>query len=188
MCEPTTIAYTVAAVASAYSGIQSYQSGQRQAEAAEASAAYNARLSENEAVKTRQKGNEEEIALRNRTAQLKARQRSQLAASGVDVDFGTAADLQEDTDILGEADALRVRRNYEDQALALESQAELGTFQGDAAAANARAQGTAGLVSGIRGAAGAGASAYSAHNTSLLSGGTPVNSKWYGHNSSYRGR
>lgn len=112
-------------------------------------AKYNARVKENEAEKVRAKGVEEENILRGKNAQLLAKQRAQMGASSVDLSSGTPLDIQEDTVILGEVDALRVRGNFQEQAISLEQQADLTRQSGEAARkSGARAfRGTVGVAS-----------------------------------------
>ena len=93
-------------------------------------AKYNARVTENEAEKVRAKGVEEENIQREKTAQLLAKQRAALGAANVDLASGTPLDIQEDTVLLGEVDALRVRGNFQQEAESLEEQASLTHLQG----------------------------------------------------------
>lgn len=155
MCDPVTalvVASTVVSTASAY------QQGQYQEDIAE----YNARVSENEATRVRNIGVDEENKQRRQTAELISRQRTQLAASGVDIGTGSALQLQEDAALLGEIDALNIRENFAEQATALER----GTVSG-------RSQGRAAARAGTTQAFG-----------TLLSGGAKVAGKWYTPNSS----
>ncbi len=121
-------------------------------------AKYNARVKDNEATLVRTKGVEEENAARQRTAQLLSKQRAQLGAANVELTSGSPLDLQEDTVLLGEVDALRIKSNFQRGAESLEQQAELTLAGGEAVEA-------------------AGEFAF---GSSLLSaGGTAVASKWY---------
>ena len=158
MCEPATIAtatayiaasmpYIAAGAAVAGTGV-AIKSSSDQAAFAEDTADYNARVSENEAEAVRTKGTEAENIHRRKVAQIVAGQRAQSAASGVDVGSGSAFSLQEDTRILGEADALRIRGNTEGQYQALKTGAELTLSAGAATAAAAR---NSGLAAGLKG-------------------------------------
>lgn len=62
------------------------------------------------------RGEVEEAAHRTKVGQLKGRQRSVLAASGVVVDSGSALDTLADTAELGELDALTIRSNFAREA------------------------------------------------------------------------
>jgi len=161
MCNPVAVIQVAAAL---YGGYSANQQARQQAKATEDTAEYNARINKNEAVKTRNKGVEEENRQRRITAELLGRQRAQLGASGTEVDSGSALQLQQDTIELGEADALRVRSNYDDQARALDSSADLTSIQADNEASSLRASGKSSLIGG---ALQAGASGY------------PAASKWY---------
>jgi len=126
MCDPATIAITTMAVGTVAKGYQAKQMGEYQNDVAR----YNARQAENEATRVRQKGTEEEIRHRNKVEQLVSRQRATIGSSGVDLNTGSAADIQEDALIMGEADALRIRSNYSDQAESMEQGAVLTRNQG----------------------------------------------------------
>ena len=138
MCDPITMtamaaatssagaAATIGAVSAAYSAVQSVQQGNYQNKVAK----YNARVTENEAQQTRNKGNEEENAQREATAQLLSKQRAQLGASGVELDSGSALQLQTDTERLGELDAGRIRSNTDYAVSSLEESARLQRADG----------------------------------------------------------
>lgn len=126
----------IMAVGAVYSGYSSYQQGQFQQKVSE----YNARQFENEAIQTRNKGVEEENKHREKIHQLIAQQRTQAAGAGVDVDSGSALWLQEDAAVVGEADALRIRRNFGDRADMLDDRATLTLAEGHAARQQGRNQ------------------------------------------------
>lgn len=94
---------------------------------------YEARVRENEAIQAKNIGIEKENIQREKTQQLISRQRARLGASGVELGTGTPFALQEGAAILGEADALRVRRNYDARAETLQAEAGLSRFEGEAA-------------------------------------------------------
>lgn len=129
MCDPVTISVAVMAAGTVMQGYAAKQQGEFENDVSK----FNARQLENEAVRTRNKGTEEEIRQRDKTAQLTSLQRAQLGASGVDVGSGSALSLQEDADLIGEADALRIRSNFADAATAQEDQALITRAQGKAA-------------------------------------------------------
>lgn len=161
MCD---IATALGMAFSIFQGAQANKQAKAQAKLQEGIAKVNARNQENEAIKTRNKGVEEENRQRALTAQLLGKQRAQLGANGVLTDLGSALQLQEDTVQLGESDALRVRGNFADQAESIDQGATNTLFQGEADAAATRAKGSAAFTSGLIGAA---------------SVGLPVASKWY---------
>lgn len=117
MCDPVTAAVVIG-------GVQAY-STYKDAEAQYQVGKYNARQQENQAIRTRNAGVEKENAFRRETAEKVSRQRAQYAASGIDVNTDVALQVQEQTAQVGEADALRIRSNYEDQAQVMEDQSKL---------------------------------------------------------------
>lgn len=147
MCNPI-------AAAVAMAGVQMYSSAE-QGKADYAVAKYNARQQENQAIRTRNKGTEEENRLRQATAEKVSRQRAQLAAGGVDVGAGTAVNIQEGSLSVGEADALTLRNNYQQEAQAMDDQASLTLLTGR----NARRMS---YLRGLAGGASSGVSTYGA--------------------------
>lgn len=107
MCEPTSMLIAAAAVSSigaGFSALQANAQGNYQARVAD----QNARLSA-EAARTQQDATRQELQTHwRRQAQLQGQQRVAMAAGGLDVNFGNAADLQADTEMLGREDAQRI--------------------------------------------------------------------------------
>lgn len=162
MCEPTTIMAVTTIAATGFTAQQQRKQGRFQ----KATADYNARVTENEAEEVRSAGVEEENIQRRRTAELLSKQRAQLGAANVDLSSGSALQLQEETQALGEADALRIRSNFENKADALDASAGLTSSEGSFAqsAGDTAAVGT--LLSGTGTAVG-------------LSQSTGVSSRWF---------
>ena len=129
MCDPATITAVAVVTGTAFSVTSQIRQGKYQKDIGK----YNARVAENQAQEVRTAGVEAENTERRETAELLAKQRAQLGAANVDLESGSALSLQEDTVTLGEADALRIRSNFESQALSLETGAGLTRSQGDAA-------------------------------------------------------
>ena len=127
MCEPTTIAAVATVASTAFGAYTQIQEGKFQNDVAK----YNASVAENEAEQTRAVGVEEENKRRRATAELLSKQRAQIGASGVSLASGSALQLQEDTELLGEVDALRIRSNAGRQASSLESEADLTRLKGE---------------------------------------------------------
>lgn len=69
------------------------------------------------------RGEEEAKVVRRRAAMTRGSQRAALAAQGVDVNDGIATDLQDETGILGELDAAKVRKNAWREAWSIRTQA-----------------------------------------------------------------
>jgi hypothetical protein len=166
MCDMISMA--IAGVAStALSAYGQIQAGQQ----AQAAADYNAAVARNnqiiadrqaeDAVKRGQVAEEEQ---RRRTRAIAGTQRAALAASGVQLDQGSPADILADTAQFGELDALTIRNNAEREAYGYRVQgmnfgAEAGLQQGRASSA----------MTG----------AYLGAGSTLLSGATSVADRWY---------
>jgi len=129
-----------------------YQQGQ----AANDAAKYNAKMAEYAAQDASRRGEEEAAAIQRKAASLKSTQRAAQAARGLDIGYGTAQDLQDETDFFGQMDAATARSNAAQQAWSYRSQGQL-----------ARAEGRAAAYQGALGAAG-----------TLLSTAGTVSSKW----------
>jgi hypothetical protein len=71
----------------------------------------NARMSEQSAQSELMRGEREYQSSRLRTGQLKGRQRASLAANGVDLGVGSAAEILTSTDVMGEIDANTIQAN-----------------------------------------------------------------------------
>lgn len=164
MCNPAVFAVAMAAG----QGIMSYQAEKEQGKADLAMAKYNARIQENAATQTRNKAVLDENAKRQETSQLAARQKAQLAASGVDVGSGTSLTIENDTFLRGDIDAMMIRENAKDQADAQMEQSRLTLLQGQNARKLARIRGVYG---GVGGGAQTGASSYSAAKSGGWFGG-----------------
>lgn len=160
MCDPVSALVVTSLVFSAYSANE-------QGKAAKSTARYNAREAENEAVRTRNRGVEEEVKHRRQVAELQSRQKAQLGAANIDLRSGSALDIQEDAALLGEVDSLRIRTNFQEQGASLDRNVELINFQGDAAQVAGQRQAAGSLLQ----AAGAGIQA------------SGVASQWYNPNS-----
>ena len=148
MCTPTLLTMTKVAATTMTAGsfISQGIAKQQQGRHANQVANYNARALENEAKQTRVRGVEEERLSRQRTAQLISKQRAQLGAASVEIDTGSALNIQEDVELLGEADAFRLKSNFERKAKSLEEQARITRFGGRAKLAAGEAAFTGSLL------------------------------------------
>lgn len=119
----------------------------------------NATLSDRRAKDALERGAIEEQNKRQEIAQLKGRQQASMAANGVDLTFGSPLDTIVDTAVLGELDALTVRRNANREAHDYEVQAVNGRADANLNRMNAKAAkaggylGAAGTVLGGAGGA-----------------------------------
>lgn len=145
MCHPA-VAYAAIAVAGAISAKASYDQGRFTKKVSD----YNARVDENAAKDVLNKARIVESEERQKAAELQSRQRAILAARGVDINTGTALKVQEDTELIGQINAMRVRQSAEQQASALQQQATLTRAEGR----NAKRQGTTKAISTLIGTAG----------------------------------
>ena len=123
-------------------------------------AARNAQMAELQAQDAERRGEREAMELQRRVAATKSAQRVSLAAKGLDLTYGTAADLQDQTDFFGQSDVATTRTNARKEAFARRSQS--ANFQAEALSSRP----------------------WLAAGSTLLAGGGQVADKWY----TYRGR
>jgi hypothetical protein len=122
----------------------------------------NAQVAEWQAQDALQRGTKAEQAQRLKVAQLKSSQRAGFAARGVALDEGSPLAILQDTDMMGEMDALTIRDNAEKEAWGARMQG--ANYSSDSAMLSAR--------SGAESPTGA---AFG----SLLTGAGAVASSWY---------
>lgn len=122
----------------------------------------NATLAEWQARDAITRGQRAEQSQRLKTAQLKGSQRAALAARGVALDEGSALNILDDTDFMGEADAMTIRDNAAREAWGARTQG--ANYESDASMLSARA----GAESPFKAAAG-----------SLLTSAGSVANSWY---------
>jgi hypothetical protein len=129
----------------------------QQGKAAEATARNNATMAEYAAQDAQRRGEEEANAVQRKGAALKSAQRVSLASKGLDLGYGTAADLQDQTDFFTQSDVATARTNAGRESWNLRAQGQQTLAKGKADALNS-----------MYGAAG-----------SLLGGAGQVSDKWY---------
>jgi len=162
MCHPAVMYIAMAASA----GMQ-VKGQQDQAAYTRGMARYNKAVNVNKGIKVANKATDAQNAERQKAAQLIAKQRTALAAQGVDVDFGTAGNLQNDATVVSNMNVMKIRSNADDQIGALEN----ANIIGDSQAENASNQANLSSVGTIMSTAGSIAGQAS----------TPkVDPKWYG--------
>lgn len=107
MCEPTTLLIAATAVSTLGAGYGALQANAQSSYSARV-ADQNARLSAESA--RQEADNTRDAALQHyrKVAQLQGQQRVAMAAGGLDLGFGNAADLTADTDMLAREDARRI--------------------------------------------------------------------------------
>lgn len=176
-----TSAYGASTAASGQQAQLEYQAamGQLNAAMAESDASLlelNASISESQARMQLQIGQREEQQLRLRSGQLKSRQRSGLAASGVDLSVGSAARVLATTDYMTEVDAGEIRANAARAAFGYRVQGVNQKFS----AMSARAQGVNYKVgSAFASASASGISPMASGATSLLGSASQVGPQIY---------
>lgn len=175
MCEPTTIMLGLTLLSTATAAKSSYDQGKYQ----EGVGKYNARVAENTSQDVRNAANEAENAQRQQTAQLLARQRARQAASNIDINSGSALQIQNDTMTLGEADALRIRSNADSQVSALRSGADLSLAGGAAARVAGNNAAVGSLLSGASSVMGSGVADKWLTPDSAASVAAADNKTWY---------
>ena len=144
MCEPATLAIVgtaVAAAGSIVSGVNQNQQAKYQAKIA----TQNAALDRKAAQDAMERGSIEEARQYRKTSQVLGAQRAALAANGLDTTFGSAADIQTDTETLGWEDAQTIRNNAVREATGFEISASNNVGK----AASSRAAGKAALIGGF---------------------------------------
>lgn len=129
-----------AAGISAYGAIQQGRTAQKTAD-------NNAKMAEYAAQDAQKRGEEDAMAVQRRAAALKSSQRVALAANGLDLSYGTAADLQDQVDFFGQADAATTRTNASREAWRLRAGGEQDRAAGAAARSNANMQAAGTLLS-----------------------------------------
>ena len=147
MCDPVTLTIAAAAVTAGgqvYGGMAANSAAKYEARVADVNRQHelNARNAAAE------KGVQEQSRHWRRIAQEYGEQRAQQAASGLDISFGSPADLLGDVQEIGAQDSMTLARNTENEIKGYEIKAANYTMEGRAA----RARGKAALVSGIIGA------------------------------------
>lgn len=104
------------AVASMASTALSVVSGLNQAKASEQIAKNNAKTAEYAAQDAQRRGEEQAIEVQRKGAALKSSQRAAMAAKGLDLGYGTAADIQDQTDFFTQSDVATTRTNAANEA------------------------------------------------------------------------
>lgn len=132
----------------------------QQSQVAKQTAKNNAKSAEYAAQDAMRRGEEDAIAVQRKGAALKSSQRVSQAARGLDIGYGTAADLQDQTDFFTQSDVATTRSNARREAWSIQARGQ-----------QALAQGKADALNNMYGAAG-----------SLLGGAGRVSDRWYAYN------
>lgn len=116
----------VQAVSGAYS---QYQQGKARKYASRA----NERVAEMQAKDALARGREAEAVSRQKGRKVRGSQRAAMAAQGIRTDFGSALDIQQETEDIGELDALNIRLSAAREAFGYQSQARGFAAEGNQA-------------------------------------------------------
>lgn len=144
MCEPGTlllIGAGLSAASAGFGGIMAYQQGQARAKVAERNASLERNAAQEEMANTRQAA----LARYREIAKVKGQQRVAAAANGVGLDFGTAADVVADTDMLGREDVAQIYKQGDNAVRNRDIRASNFTAE----ASMARSQATGAFIGGM---------------------------------------
>lgn len=109
---------------------------------------FNASMARYGARKVRERGQEYEARVRQKTKKTVGSQRAALAAQGLRLDVGSPADIQAETKDIGELDALTIRNNAARAAFGYNLQAISSELEGDLAFQAGITQGFNNLLTG----------------------------------------
>ena len=137
------------------STVLSAKAAHDQASVNKRTAEINATLAQREARDAQLRGEEEAQAINRKASSLKSSQRVGLAANGLDLSYGSAADIQDQTDFFAQADIATARTNADRASYSARTRAS-------GYSAEARSQ-----------------SPFLAASTTLLTGAGRVADRWY---------
>lgn len=102
-----------------------------QGQFAQQQAEFNRQAAERQADDAIKRGKRDVAAMKRKTRNIIGSQRAAFAAQGIDVESGSAAEIQADTAALSAADELTIRNNSYREAFGFRSQALNFRFQGE---------------------------------------------------------
>ena len=118
----------------------------QQSQMAKATAEANAKTAEMQAQDALKRGEQDAIDTQRKAAAFKSGQRVSMASKGLDLGYGSAADIQDQTDFFAQTDAATARNNAAKEAWA--RRAQKAGFQAEAAAARPWLAGGSTLLAG----------------------------------------
>jgi hypothetical protein len=118
----------------------------QQSQANQQIAQNNAKVADYQAQDIQRRGEEDAQAVQRKAAALKSSQRVNLASKGLDLGYGTAADLQDQTDFFAQSDVATVRTNAAKDAWG--KRAMGANYRAEASAQNPLMAGAGTLLSG----------------------------------------
>lgn len=138
MCEPVSLAIAGTAIAAAGSIVQGVNQSNQMRYAARVADA-NAAMDRAAAQDAIDRGAKDEQRQYRKNAQVQGQQRVALAANGLEVDFGSAGDIQDDAKMIGWEDASTIRQNAMREAKGYEISAANNVDKGISSRAGAKA-------------------------------------------------
>lgn len=148
MCGPLVLPLVAAGVSAAGTLMQGYQANQ-QAKFEAGVAKQNAAMEREAAAESIRAGQGERRDFWRKVGNVKGQQIASMAANGIDVGYGTAARVQEDTQMLANEDAANLYRNQNERTKGFIINAWNDKMQARAA----KAQGQSALIGSVFGAA-----------------------------------
>lgn len=145
MCWMAAIPVAISLVGGMMGAQNAKQQGAFQAAMAEQNAGYK----EAAAQDAEKRGAVDADRYRRQVGQLIGSQRTGFAANGVDVNSGTAAEIQDDTAAFGEFDALTIANNAAREAWGYRVGAQNDLMNGRMAQSNARSAATGSILGGV---------------------------------------
>lgn len=130
-------------------GMMGAQNARQQGAFQEAMAEQNAAYKEAAAQDAEKRGAVDADRYRRQVGQLIGTQRTGFAANGIDVNSGTAAEIQDDTAAFGEFDALTIANNAAREAWGYRVGAQNDLMNGRMAQSNARSAATGSILGGV---------------------------------------
>lgn len=143
-----TTTQAIALAATVGSSVMAAGAAYQQGQVAKKTAENNAKSAEYAAQDAIQRGEEEAIQVQRKGAALKSAQRVSMAAKGLDLTYGTAADLQDQTDFFTQSDVATTRTNAQRDAWSMRSRGQAMLQQGKADAMNGMYQAAGSLLGG----------------------------------------
>lgn len=130
-------------------GVMGAQSARQEGAYSSSMLTQNAAFKNQAAIETEQAGQTSADWQRVRTGQAVGTQRSAQAANGIDVNSGSAAQLQDDTAMIGELDALTIMNNAAREAYGYRVQAGQDLANAGQARTNASSKATGSILGGL---------------------------------------
>lgn len=150
MCDPVSITLAAGAILTAGSQVYGGMVANAQGKYEQAVATENRKYTEAAREDAQQRRTVEQMRHWRKVSQALGEQRAQGAGQGLDVNFGSMLDIQDDTSMLGYEDSAILNKKFDNEVKGFDIEAANYTMQGRAA----RARGKGALIGSALGAAG----------------------------------